>query len=363
MKKKYYYGNPVVVFGWSTHEGDESFEWSYTKFPDGTCPEEGKEYSLSEVWDKDLVFDGIHRDNEGGTSHVEVHYLDKTAYLQEGKYVADIYNAFTTKIPFKLSNGYTKYDSEKETDIACQFDKTKSYFIRRQVSSGPPKVTWIYPNDEGSMYDVDINHDSSGNELYIGSSIEALDTGVKYHTVTWNKVDAHLADGKWTVDKDYGKATFPQTIDSFHQYYKATNIPKRYRLKFYDTETVKGYSCFYDDSGTALSYSALSTSSYKCIISNTEGTLVRFSWSAATGGGENTNPDVDYNETITATVTFADYATYIPDKVIVYNSDMQEIEAKAFYKSDLDDSYLTTFNMPGQDIILKIYVKKNDSTN
>lgn len=140
MKKKYYYNNPVVVFGWSPREGDESFEWSYTKFSDGTSPEENKEYPLSEVWDKDLVFDGIHRDNVGGTSEIEVHYLDKTALYQEGKFVAYIGDAFKTTNPFKLANGHTEQDQEGN-ETHYQFDKTKVISLEEIVVQAHLKLS------------------------------------------------------------------------------------------------------------------------------------------------------------------------------------------------------------------------------
>lgn len=226
MKKKYYYGNPVIVFGWSTHEGDESFEWSHTKFPDGTSPEEGKEYPLSEVWDKPVVFDGIHRDNENGTSEIEVHYLDRTQLNQEGKWITYIYNAFTSAHPFKLSNGYTKYDSEKETDIACQFDKNKSYLIRRNNSSGPPKVIFIYKNEEGSDRYAEVRPQKIGTTI---DAVKESSTDItNYHFGTWHKVKAHydLVNDKYIIDEALGEEViFPKEVTEFNEYYQAELIP------------------------------------------------------------------------------------------------------------------------------------------
>lgn len=358
MKKKYYYGSPVVVFGWSTQTGDDGFEWSYTKFPDETSPEEGKEYPLSEVWDKDLVFDGIHRDNQGGTSHVEVRYLDRTALQQEGKYIADIRDAFTTGHPFKLSNGYTKYDSETDTYITYQFDKTKSYLIRRNRCSGPPKVVFLYINESGENCYKVVTVQEIRSEVNSVTENEAKLT--HYHFGDWKKAEAHyeLVGNIYKVDSVSDEVvTFPKEVTEFNEYYQAELVPNEYHLQFYDTGTSQSYQCFFNEDDDAVQYVNTGADSYTCIITNDTGKLLRFGWvSGNGGGGENNNPSANYQELITATITFSAYTKYIPDRIVIYGSNMQKIAEYTFSASG--DSYITTFNMPGQDIIIKAYIKK-----
>lgn len=352
MKKKYYYNNPVVVFGWSPREGDESFEWSYTKFSDGTSPEENKEYPLSEVWDKDLVFDGIHRDNVGGTSEIEVHYLDKTALYQEGKFVAYIRDAFKTTNPFKLANGHTEQDQEGN-ETHYQFDKTKSYLIRRNSCSGPPKIIFIYKNEA----DVDCYKEVRSTE--IGESISApleSEAGITHYTFgDWEKVKAHyeLVGDKYVVDENLAEVTtFPKNVTEFNEYYQAKLVPNNYKLSF----------------ATALFYNT----SDQSMIAESKINEMFGSWSCKVLDGETIKMSKDGHNTLNSnnfayktlvkvefTLTSSDY-TLQSCNVVSANDQQQGTP----YNFTLEDStYTTTFEMPGQDSFIKILFTKNDTTN
>lgn len=347
MKKKYYYGNPVVVFGWSTHEGDKSFEWSYTKFPDGTSPEENKEYPLSEVWDKDLIFDGIHRDNKGGTSEIEVHYLDRSAYKQEGKWICYISNSFVEGNEFKLSNGYTK------DDVHQQFDKTKSYLIRRNGSSGPPKVIFIYKNEEGSDCYAEVRPPSIGTEI---SAPTEEGAGITHYTFgDWNKVKAHydLTSDKYIVDKNLEEVTFPHTVTEFNEYYRAELVPKEYNLQldsalFFNTT----------DQKTILTIDMVKLGEFD-LQANVESTSIKIKSNGTKITSQQNSNNFSYKSEIQVSFYFP-IQEYIPNQLQVTSADQSHT---VYDLTAGDNTYTTMFEMPGQDSSIKILFTKNDTTN
>lgn len=356
MKKKYYYGSPVVVFGWSTQTGDDGFEWSYTKFPDETSPEEGKEYPLSEVWDKDLVFDGIHRDNQGGTSHVEVRYLDRTEFQQEGKYIADIRDAFTTGHPFKLSNGYTKHDSETDTDITYQFDKTKSYLIRRNGCSGPPKVVFLYINESGENCYKVVTVQEIRSEVNSVTENEAKLT--HYHFGDWKKAEAHyeLVGNIYKVDSVSDEVvTFPKQVTEFNEYYQAELVPNEYKLSldsqlFLDTTNQK-----------VINVAQMMLLGDYNLQAGVEGNYI---YERATNKTSNRHSDTDISYKSLVQVSFYFPITeYTPITLQVTTADDQLSGTDYSLTVGDNNTYTTSFEMPGQDSYIKILFTKNDTTN
>lgn len=358
MKKKYYYGNPVVVFGHSTQQGDDGFEWSYTKFSDDTSPEEGKEYPLSEVWDKPLVFDGIHRDNKGGTSEIEVHYLDKTKSDPEGKSICSIGNSFVEGNEFKLSNGYTKHDSETGTDINYQFDKTKSYYIRRNGSSGPPKVVFIYKNEDGANKYKEVTVQEIGTQI---EAIKTSDVEITHYTFgDWNKVKAHyeLVGDTYVVDEDLKEVvTFPKEVTEFNEYYQAELVPKKYNLALDSTQVF------------------LDTTNQDVISVNNMVKLGEFNLNVSNDEDESIyihtvkgNPtyksayNFTYKSKITVSFEFSiqEYTPY-QFQITIADAELQGVPYD-LTKGD-NNIYTGEFEMPGQNSYIKILFTKNDSTN
>ena len=349
MKKKYYYNNPVVVFGWSPREGDESFEWSYTKFSDGTSPEENKEYPLSEVWNKDLVFDGIHRDNVGGTSEIEVHYLDKTALYQEGKFVAYIVDAFKTTNPFKLANGHTEQDQEGN-ETHYQFDKTKSYLIRRNSSSGPPKIIFIYKNEADADCYTEVRSSQIGESISAPLESEA---GITHYTFNdWKKVKAHyeLVGDKYVVDENLAEVTtFPKNVTEFNEYYQAELVPNNYALKFDNL-------LFLDTTNqNTLQPNALG----KWRLEASDGNNTNYIYYDGTKVNKNASNKFTYKSQIAVTFTFPNQ-DYTPSQLQVSDTSSAVGTTYNLTKGE-NNIYTTTFEMPGQDSFIKILFTKNET--
>ena len=235
MKKKYYYGNPVVIFG-CTKEADSNrtFSWAHTKFTDGTSPEEGKAYPLSEVWNKELVFDGIHRDNVNGNGSISIHTAMKQTQDQvwcEDKFIGYVEDTFITDNKFQLSS--CKFTEDSNYTSGSELSKQTSYYITRMNSSGPPKV-WSFYDDEEEVQVQTLQVYDSINDIMVNPGVDSNHQLTHYTLGDYYYCDAVLTDdGTYEITNVTTKVNFEtDKVNNFLTYIYADKIPNTYTLSF-----------------------------------------------------------------------------------------------------------------------------------